>query len=432
MERELTEQLLQWKDRPERKPLILKGARQVGKTWLLKEFGEKYYKSVAYLSCDNNLQARSIFEEDFDIRRIFRDIEAATNTHIVPGETLVILDEIQELPRALQSLKYFCETAPEYHVCAAGSLLGISLHKESSFPVGKVDTLTLYPLSFPEFVLAVEGELAYQRIRKGSFEESKGLRAKWIDLLRQYYYTGGMPAVVKTYIAGKSLKEVRRVQNQILADYRDDISKHTDSRTAVRIHQVWNSIAQQLTKENKKFFYGHIQKGARAKDFELAIQWLLDAGIVYRIPCVRKAGIPLKFYEDFEAFKLFYVDCGLMGAISEAPAKQVLIGNTIFSEYKGAFTEQYVLQQVMASSESSIYYFNSDSSKQEIDFMVQNEDRLLAIEVKAEENLRAKSLKMFHLDHPEAKAIRVSMSDYRKEEWLINLPLYLVSRLFEL
>lgn len=430
MERELYKNLLQWKLSDGRKPLILKGARQVGKTWLLKTFGKAEFKSFAYLNCDDNNQAKAIFESDFDINRIIRSISAVTGTEILPGKTLIIIDEIQEIPRALQSLKYFCENAPEYHVCAASSLLGISIHKETSFPVGKVDLMTLYPLSYKEFVRAIEGDVLADWLENGVLEEFSPMREKLTDLLRQYYFTGGMPEIVMEYRKQNNLRKVRDLQNAILAGYSDDISKHTDTRMAIRIHQVWNSITQQLTRGNKRFIYGNIQKGARSKDFELAIQWLSDAGIVYRIPRIRKAAIPLKFYEDFDAFKLFYLDCGLMGAVAEAPADQILIGNNIFEEYKGSFTEQYVLQQLMVYHTNTIFYFDSDDSKQEIDFITQNGKHILAMEVKAEENLRAKSLRQFKTDHPDAQAVRLSMSNYRKEDWLTNIPLYLTHRVF--
>ncbi len=430
MQRELYQNLVQWKTSEGRKPLVLKGARQVGKTWLLKTFGKTEFQTCAYLNCDNNTQPKDIFDSDFDTKRIIRDISAVTGTEILPGKTLIILDEIQEVPRALQSLKYFCENAPEYHVCAAGSLLGISMHKETSFPVGKVNIFSLYPMTFKEFVRAIEGDILADRLENGNIEQFSAIREKLKDLLRQYYFTGGMPEIIMEYKKQNSLKKVREIQNAILSGYSDDISKHTDSRMAIRIHQIWNSIAQQLTKGNKRFIYGNIQKGARAKDFELAIQWLSDAGIIYRVPRIRKAAIPLKFYEDFDAFKLFYLDCGLMGAITEAPADQILVGNNIFEEYKGSFTEQYVLQQLMVYRTNSIFYYDSDDSKQEIDFITQTDKGILALEVKAEENLRAKSLRQFKIDHPEAQAVRLSMSDYRKEDWLTNIPLYLTHRVF--
>lgn len=432
MERELYTQLKQWKTDTLRKPLILKGARQVGKTWLLKAFGKAEFENTAYLNCDDDRHIAEIFESNFDIHRIIRDISAVTGVHIQPGKSLIIIDEIQEVPRALQSLKYFYENAPEYHVCAAGSLLGITMHQSTSFPVGKVDILVLYPLSFKEFVRALEGDILAERLENGKLDEFTPLQEKLTDLLRQYYFTGGMPEVVMEYIKHNDLNKVRSIQNSILSGYSDDISKHTDSRMAVRIHQIWNSISQQLAKGNKRFIYGNIQKGARAKDFELALQWLSDAGIVYKIPRIRKAAVPLKFYEDFDAFKLFYLDCGLMGAITEAPAAQILIGNNIFEEYKGSFTEQYVLQQMMVYRANSIFYFDADDSKQEIDFMTQSDNQILAVEVKAEENLRAKSLRQFKTEHEDSIAVRLSMRNYREEEWMTNVPLFLAHRIFEI
>ena len=431
LERLLYNDLKLWKKQAERKPLILKGARQVGKTRLLQEFGAREFEDTAVLNCDKSPAAATLFEQDFDVFRILRGISAITRKEIIPGKTLVILDEIQEIPRALQSLKYFCEDAPEYHICAAGSLLGIKIRGEHSYPVGKVNELTLYPMSFEEFVLALEGSVVFNAIRQDSPEELSTIRGKWIELLRQYYFTGGMPEVVHSYVMEKSLGKAREIQQQILRDYHDDISKHTDARTAIRIHQVWGSIASQLAKENKRFFYSHIQKGSRAKDFELALQWLIDAGLVYRIPCVKKPCLPLKFYEDPEAFKLYYLDCGLMGAITEAPASQILIGNNIFEEYKGAFTEQYVLQQILSFHKNQVYYYHPDDSQQEVDFLTQYNEKVIGIEVKAEENLKAKSLKLFKDQHPDATAIRLSMSGYREQDWMKNYPLYIVPRVFD-
>ena len=431
MRRQAYEKLLKWKKDPDRKPLVLKGARQVGKTWLLREFGENEYENIAYLNCDKNEQAQTLFQLDFDVSRIMRGISAITGENIKADTTLIILDEIQEVPRAIQALKYFCEDAREYHICSAGSLLGIKLRGEVSYPVGKVNEINIYPMNFEEFVCAVDGEIAYRSLREDSFHDLSAIGGKWIELLRQYYYTGGMPEAVAAYIDGKGLVKVREIQEQILSDYNVDISKHTDERTAVRIHQIWDSIAQQLAKENKKFIYGHIQKGARAKDFELALQWLKDAGLIYRVPCVKKANVPLKFYENVEAFKLYYLDCGLMGAIAEAPADQILIGDNIFEEYKGAFTEQYVLQQLIAVHEKKIYYYHPDNSRQEVDFMTQNGSRIAAIEVKAEENLRSKSLRLVSVNGKDVDGYRLSMSAFRQQDWMVNIPLYLAMRVFD-
>ena len=431
MKRQIYEKLLLWKNDPDRKPLVLKGARQVGKTWILKDFGQREFADIAYLNCDKNEAAATLFDGDFDVKRLIRGISALTNVDIQQGRTMIFLDEIQEVPRAIQSLKYFCEDAPDQFVCAAGSLLGLKLRGEISYPVGKVNEINMYPMNFEEFVLALEGDISYQMIKEVSFDEISATSSKWKELLRQYYFTGGMPEVVNAYIDGKGLSKVRDIQKTILSNYDDDISKHADDRTAIRISQVWMSMAQQLAKENKKFIYANIQKGARAKEYETAIKWLINAGLIYRVPSIAKATVPLKFYEQVESFKLYYLDCGLMGALTEAPADQILVGDNVFVEYKGAFTEQYVMQQLITKHKESLFYYHPDNSKQEIDFVTQEGSEVYAIEVKAEENLRAKSLRLFKDNHPKAKAIRLSMSNYREQDWMTNIPLYVTCRLFE-
>lgn len=431
MERFVLQKMIEWKNSPGRKPLVVKGARQVGKTWLVREFGRSDFQSFAYINCDSNNTASELFEQDFDVKRIIRGLSAISDVSIEPGNTLIFLDEIQEIPRAVQSLKYFCEDAPEYYVIAAGSLLGIHEHKNISFPVGKIDSLQMYPMSFFEFLLAVSGKPMAQMAMESALEDLSALHSKLTEYLRQYYFTGGMPEVVKAFADGRSPQQVRRLQNQILSDYRDDISKHAPKDQIVRIDQVWNSIPAQLAKENRKFIYANIRKGARAREFETAIQWLCNAGIVYQIGRVAKGDLPLKFYEDFAAFKLFFLDCGLMGALTEAPASQILIGNNFFSEYKGAFTEQYVLQQLKTVLDTSIYYLSADDSKQELDFIFQDGEKVVPVEVKAEENLRAKSMRQFCLDHPGTKGIRISMSPYREQDWMTNIPLYGTERILQ-
>ena len=431
MERFVLQKLIEWKNSPGRKPLVVKGARQVGKTWLVREFGRSNFQSFAYINCDSNNTASELFEQDFDVKRIIRGLSAISDVSIEPGNTLIFLDEIQEIPRAVQSLKYFCEDASEYYVIAAGSLLGIHEHKNISFPVGKIDSLQMYPMSFFEFLLAVSGKPMAQMAMESALEDLSALHSKLTEYLRQYYFTGGMPEVVKAFADGRSPQQVRRLQNQILSDYRDDISKHAPKDQIVRIDQVWNSIPAQLAKENRKFIYANIRKGARAREFETAIQWLCNAGIVYQIGRVAKGDLPLKFYEDFAAFKLFFLDCGLMGALTEAPASQILIGNNFFSEYKGAFTEQYVLQQLKTVLDTSIYYLSADDSKQELDFIFQDGEKVVPVEVKAEENLRAKSMRQFCLDHPGTKGIRISMSPYREQDWMTNIPLYGTERILQ-
>ncbi|HAH62760.1 MAG TPA: ATPase, partial [Treponema sp.] len=366
---------------------------------------------------------------DYDTERIIRNIGALTGQQIHEKKTLIILDEIQQIPRVLPSLKYFCENARGYHVAAAGSLLGLNLHEGTSFPVGKVDVINLYPLSFEEFIKAAAGEQLFSVLGNSTLSELSALHSKFTELLREYYFTGGMPEAVSAFISGKSVQEVRRIQQMILYAYEKDISKHAPAHEIQRIHQVWESIPQQLAKENRKFIYGAVKRGARAKNFELAIQWLSDAGLVYKVQRIRKVQLPLKFYEDFDTFKLFMLDCGLFGALAEAPADRILIGDAVFEEYKGAFTEQFVMQQLKTLSDVSVYYFSADDSKQELDFILQQDSRIIPVEVKAEENLRAKSLHQFVLDNPGLKGIRLSMSSYREQDWMTNIPLYAAERI---
>jgi len=429
MVRDLYKQLQEWKDNLYRKPMVLHGARQVGKTWLINAFGEKEFENCVVLNCDKDERIAGIFEHGYRTDRMIADMEVISGQKITPGKTLIFIDEVGEVPKALASLKYFCEDAPQYHVIVAGSLLGLAIHKGVSYPVGKVDEYTLYPLSFPEFVRAKMGESAWERLTKDEIGSLSSLRSTFTELLREYYFVGGMPEVVQGYVDQRSYEDLRKIQKQILADYALDISKHADTRILGRIHQVWNSIPQQLGKCNRKFVYGDIQKGARAKDFELAIQWLIDAGIIYKIPRVRKAGIPLKYYEDFTAFKLFSVDHGLMGAQMDAPISEILLKQNVFEEYKGTFTEQFVLEQLLCSFSGDVFFYNDETSKLEIDFLIQVDSKLVPIEVKAEENLQAKSLKQFYKLHPDSMPVRVSMSDYRKQEWMTNIPLYAASRI---
>ena len=432
MKRDLYERLLAWKNSPSRKPMVVQGARQVGKTYLIEEFGRNEFEDMIVLNCDKDSRIRQIFSEDLRIDRIVADMEILSGKKIVAGKTLIFIDEVGEAPRALAALKYFDEDAPEYHVIVAGSLLGLAIHSGVSYPVGKTDELYLYPLTFPEFVRAKQGEALYERLTKGPLDDLKSLAPLLKELLREFYFTGGMPEVVREYLSGRDYAEVRNIQKQILANYMLDISKHASTNILGRIHQVWNSIPQQLAKRNSKFIYGDIQKGARAKDFELAIEWLLDAGIIYRVPRVRKAGIPLKYYEDFSAFKLYLLDHGLMGAMVDAPVSDILLSTNVFEEYDGLFTEQYVYGQLVASLSAGIYYFDSESSKLELDFLTQGQNSIIPIEVKAGENLRSKSLRTFYQSCPNSKPVRISLSDYRQQDWLLNLPLYAACRVKDL
>lgn len=419
--------LQEWKNREDRKPLILRGARQVGKTWLMKEFGAVAYKNVAYVNFESNQMMRTLFETDFSVERILLAVEAVTGIKPDPDETLIIFDEIQEAPRGLTALKYFCENAPQYHLMAAGSLLGIALHQGSSFPVGKVDFVDLYPMTFEEFLMALEQEKLLKLLDSLDWSLISLFKEQLIDLLRQYYFVGGMPEVVSSYSREKNLERVRSIQQTILRAYDQDFSKHAPVAEVPRIRLIWNSIPAQLSKENKKFVYGLIKEGARAREFELAIGWLVDCGLVYKIQRVKKAAMPLKVYEDFSSFKLYMLDCGLLGAMTEAPIALMLVNNSVFSEFKGMFTEQYVLQQFMGDDATSVYYWSSERSDGELDFVIQCQEQILPIEVKAEENLHAKSLRSFIGRHPELTGLRLSMSDYREEEWMTNVPLYAVS-----
>lgn len=422
MERTAYQDLINWKNKKNRKPLILNGARQVGKTWLLKKFGENEYESFAYINCDDTPEMKIIFS-DFDTQRLIRNFSSITGVEIIREKTLIVLDEIQEVPNALTALKYFCENAPEYHIIVAGSLLGIGLHEGTGFPVGKVDELSLYPLTFEEFCNALGKNILMNQIKEHKWNELSVLSHTFIELLRQYYYVGGMPAVVKDYCEKQNLKSVRDIQNQILADYKRDFSKHVPKEILPKVNIVWNSIPSQLSKENKKFIYSAIKKGGRAKEFENAIQWLIDAGLVYKVLRVSKIEKPLKFYEDFDAFKLFILDLGLLGAMVDVSAKDVLVNNTAFVEYKGTFTEQYVLQELI-TVKKNIYYYSKENSNLEIDFIIQK-DEVYPIEVKAEENLRSKSLKTVYELNQSLKPCRFSMADYREQDWITNIPLYL-------
>ncbi len=428
MERTAMNQLIRWKDKKRRKPLILKGARQVGKTWLMQEFGRRYFQRTAYVSLDNNQYMKDVFQPDYDINRILMAVNIATGVKIVPGETLIIFDEIQENPRAIASLKYFCENAPEYAVIAAGSLLGVAIHQGVSFPVGKVDTLELGPLNFREFLCAVGEEGLAQLIERRDYPLLAAFHDKFSDWLKKYYFIGGMPEVVATFAENNDFYEARDLQKKIIEMYEDDFGKHTAENELARIRMVWNSIPMQLAKENKKFFFGKIREGARAKDFELAIEWLQDCGLIKKIYNVSKPAVPLKAYTEFGAFKLFLLDVGLLGALSELDARSILDGNAIFTEFKGALTEQYVLQQLVFDTEYTPYYYSETKSEGEIDFLIQKEGQVIPVEVKAEDNLKSKSLKQYCSKFRPGTAIRTSTANYREQDWMVNIPLWMVSQ----
>lgn len=425
MERTVLQQLISWKNSYDRKPLILNGARQVGKTWVLREFAKREYKKEAYVICRKNEYARSIFTKDFDVERILRGLRAITSVDITPDDTLIILDEVQDIPEAIEALKYFCEQAPQYHIAVAGSLLGISLHANVSYPVGKVDEINIYPMSFEEFLLAKGEKEIYKSVVAKDYATTNMVHEKLVELLRQYYYVGGMPEAVQKYIDTGALQAVRRIQNRILSGYDIDFSKHAPADQVQRIRMVWRSIPSQLFKENKKFIYGTLRKGARAKDFELAIEWLVNSGLVYKVARCNKLSLPLAIYEDLSAFKLYFLDLGLLGAMVDTEASQILVSNNAFTEYKGGMTEQYVLQQYISHGVSPIYYHKTDDSRLEIDFVVQHSSNILPVEVKAEANVRANSLTMLLANNPDMQAIRYSMLPYKEQGQLTCIPLYM-------
>lgn len=430
MERNLFIKLEQWKNKKKRKPLIIQGARQVGKTWIMKEFGARYYKDTIYINFDNNEIMKKVFEIDFDIARIISSIKIEYGKSFAPEDTLIIFDEIQEAPKALASLKYFYENAPQYAIMAAGSLLGVALHQGTSFPVGKVDFMHLYPLNFYEFICAMGDSQLAQLLESGDYEMMNAFSTKYTELLKKYYYIGGMPEVVQTFIDTDDFYAVREVQKNLLKYYEEDFSKHAPKEVVPRIMMVWNSIPSQLAKENRKFIYGCMREGARAKDFELAIQWLEDAGLIIRSYRITKPDIPLIAYMEMNSFKMFTLDVGLLGAKANIHAKVLLDGCRIFEEFKGALTEQFVAQQLKAS-DRELYYYSTENSSGEIDFVIQQEMLCVPIEVKAEENLRARSLRAFCDKYKPEIAIRSSMSNYREQDWMVNVPLYVLDQYLE-
>lgn len=426
MYREAIRQLYEWKDKKSRKPLIIKGARQVGKTWLMKQFAKEAFPKHVYINFEDNELLKNIFEKDFDINRIVLALQLETGV-VIDENTLILFDELQESPRGITALKYFYEKAPQYPIIAAGSLLGIAMHHNDSFPVGKVDFLQLYPLSFQEFLSALGQQQLAELVASSDWEMMKAFHSKIENYLRQYFFIGGMPEVVMSFVENQNFETARALQQNIIETYESDFSKHAPLNEVPRLRMVWRSIPGQLAKENRKFIYGSIKEGARAKDFELSIEWLQDAGLVYKVNRTKKGQLPLSAYEDFAAFKLFTLDIGLLGAMNRLSAKTLLDGNSLYTDYKGALTEQYVLQQLKYVKNLDIYYWSADNSQGEIDFLVQKDDKITPIEVKAEENLQAKSLHAFVDKNEGLKGVRFSMSDYREQNWMTNYPLFAIA-----
>jgi len=426
MERLIFNKLNDWKHSTDRKPLLLRGARQVGKTWLMKEFGKRAYQNVVYINFESDKNLLNLFTTDYNTQRIISAIQIEAELIIDPENTLIIFDEIQECDGAITSLKYFCENAPQYQIVAAGSLLGVALHKHISFPVGKVDFLDIYPMNFDEFLLATNQKSLYELIQRYDWVMMNTFKAKLTELLRQYYFVGGMPEAILSFSKEKDYIKVRAIHERLLSTYEQDFSKHAPYEIVPRIRMIWQSIPAQLSKENKKFVYGALKPGARAKEFEMAMTWLIDTGLLHKIHRITKPGIPLISYMDFAAFKLYFVDIGLLGAMGSIDAKTLLEGNAIFEEFKGAVTEQYVLQQLKTKKKLPLYYWSNDKSTAEIDFVIQLGGEIIPIEVKAQENLQAKSLKSYYQQFNPKTSIRTSMSDFRIDDWLTNVPLYAI------
>jgi predicted AAA+ superfamily ATPase len=430
MERLIFKQLNEWKLSDNRKPLIIRGARQVGKTWAIKEFGYRNYKNVAYINFESSKSLHNLFDADYNIDRILFAFKVETGINIDHKDTLIILDEIQECRGALTSLKYFYENAPQYHIIAAGSLLGVAMSGNTSFPVGKVNFLNIYPMSFIEFLGAIKEQPLIELLEKEDWQLIKVFKAKYIEYLKIYFYVGGMPEAVQAYVDKKTTHQIRNIQTEILTAYEQDFSKHAPNELVPRIKLVWHSIVAQLSKENRKFIFGTLKKGARAKEFELALSWLVDAGLIYKINLANKPSIPLVSYSDSTAFKIFGVDVGLLSAMGDIDSKTLLNGNVIFEEFKGAIAEQFVLQQIKSTDNYPVCYWTNENSTAEIDFIVQKNGKIIPIEVKASENLQAKSLKVYCQKFQPDEAIRTSLSDFRCEEWLTNIPLYAIWNYF--
>ena len=425
MKRKLLDNLVEWKKSSWRKPLILEGARQVGKTYLLQEFGRTHYQNVVYVNFDQaDPDIKELFAGATSPARIIDFLAIKYSVAIEPATTLIIFDEIQELPRALASLKYFTEQAPEYHIAAAGSLLGIALHDGTGFPVGKVDFLRLEPLSFEEFCWAsgLEDKLAYikQHFSKGT----DGFTEELIDVFRQYLVVGGMPEAVSTWLDTKDMPRVDTVLRSIINAYQNDISKHTDPTQAERIRQIWQSIPSQFARESRRFIYGVARPGARARDYELSISWLVDAGLVHKVYSVSRGDkIPLSAYKDIQAFKLYLLDVGLLRVLSELSSGDVMGSNDLFSQFGGLFAEQFVLQQL--SLKHRLYYWTS-GAQSEVDFVTQTGGKIVPIEVKSGENVKAKSLQVYREKYKPEVSVRFSMKPLEHNGGLVNIPLYWV------
>lgn len=419
-------ELERWRSREGKKPLLIRGARQVGKTWLMREFGRTSYRDSLYVNFDGNRAMGELFSSDMDVRRILTGLELYSGKKIDPRHTLIIFDEVQEAPRALSSLKYFNEEAPEYQIICAGSLLGVALHGGESFPVGKVEFLDLYPMSFAEFMTATGNERYVQLLSNRDFEMARTFRQIYIDSLKYYYFVGGLPEVVESFALKRDFNEAREIQRGILDAYEQDFSKHAPHDAVPRVRMLWNSVPSQLARENKKFIYGLVREGARAREYEEAMLWLTDCGLLHKVHRVTRPSVPLGAYEDLKAFKLFLLDVGLLSCLARLGQDALLDGASAFREFKGALTEQYVLQQLMTIKNLGAYYWTNDRGGAEVDFVVSDGNAVVPVEAKAEVNLKAKSLASYREKFNPALSVRTSMADYSDEGLLLNLPLYAI------
>lgn len=423
MKREAYSLLLNWKNRPDRKPLVIQGARQVGKTWLMREFGRREYEYTAYFNFENIRELHQIFKNGYDIDRILAALNILFGSVIDPQKTLIIFDEIQSCPEAITSLKYFNENNPEYSIFAAGSLLGVAMHQGVSFPVGKVEFLTLQPLNFHEFLRAMGKIDLLQVLQKGDLPLIEIFHEQYIELLRQYYFIGGMPEVLNHFAENKDYYQARQLQQNILTAYENDFSKHAPVQQLPRIRMIWQSIVSQLTKENSKFIYTVLREGARAKDFELAIEWLKDAGLIHKVTRINKAGMPINAYASFSDFKIYFNDVGLLCAMANLTPEILLKENELFVEFKGAFSEQFVLQQLV-SKQYTGYYWKPENSQSEVDFVIQKDNQIIPIEVKSATNVKSRSLRVYYDKYQPKLCLRTSLVGYQKQEWMENIPLY--------
>lgn len=432
MYREIIQNLLNWKQETKKKPLVIHGARQVGKTWIMKKFGEDYYDNYVYVNFERNKSIKAVFDLDLDPERIIRYLEIEYKTHISAENTLIIFDEVQEAPLALTSLKYFCESKITYNIIAAGSLLGLSLHEGTSFPVGKVSFLQMYPLSFKEFLIATDNANYLQLIKDNIIKGNQIIfHEKIIELLKFYYIVGGMPEAVQEYINSKDIQKVRSIQKQLLTFYENDFSKHVPKKDVPRIKMVWNSIFLQLAKENKKFIFGVLKEGSRGKDYELALRWLQDTGLIRLCYNIKVPNLPLNAYKILNIYKIYMLDIGLLGAQANIEPATLLHRNNAFKDYMGAFSEQYVSQELTALNKD-LYYYSNKTSTAEIDFLLQSKNNVVPLEVKSTINLKAKSLKVYCEKFNPDLCLRASLENFKKEEWLTNIPLYALSSYLKL